>query len=93
MTKDQLKKFIMELEKENKKLKEENKKLEEKRIFSLGEYDYMILTSTTPQLKIMKKNNKWASTFTTDWFTVGKSVSSEFMEEDTLQELRDIGEI
>ena len=54
----------------------------------------MILTSTTPQLKIIKKNNKWASTFTIDWFTaVGKSVSSEFMEEDTLQELRDIGEI
>jgi hypothetical protein len=54
----------------------------------------MILTSTTPQLEIIKKKNKWASTFTIDWFTaVGKSVSSEFMEEDTLQELKDIWEI
>ena len=68
--------------------------IKEEYIFNLWDYDYMILTSTTPQLKIIKKNNKWASTFTIDWFTaVGKSVSSEFMEEDTLQELRDIGEI
>ena len=60
---------ISDLEKENKTLKEE-------RIFSLGEYDYMILTSTTPQLKIIKKNQNYS-----------------LMEEDTLQELRDLGEI
>ena len=67
---------IEELEEENKKLREEIKKLKEERIFSLGEYDYMILTSTTPQLKIIKKNQNYS-----------------LMEEDTLQELRDIGEI
>lgn len=54
-------------------LSKENKKLREERIFSLGEYDYMILTSTTPQLKIIKKNQNYS-----------------LMEEDTLQELRDI---
>ena len=59
-----------------KRLLEENKKLKEERIFSLGEYDYMILTSTTPQLKIIKKNQNYS-----------------LMEEDTLQELRDLGEI
>ena len=78
------------LEEENKKLKEdsktlesaiwdlvrENRRLKEERIFSLGEYDYMILTSTTPQLKIIKKNQNYS-----------------LMEEDTLQELRDLGEI
>ena len=57
-------------------LQDVNKKLKEERIFSLGEYDYMILTSTTPQLKIIKKNQNYS-----------------LMEEDTLQELRDIGEI
>ena len=67
---------IKQLEEENKKLREEIKKLKEERIFSLGEYDYMILTSTTPQLKIIKKNQNYS-----------------LMEEDTLQELRDIGEI
>ena len=88
---------ISELEEENKNLKDKIKhlefdvdawhqlkllleweieKLKEERIFSLGEYDYMILTSTTPQLKIIKKNQNYS-----------------LMEEDTLQELRDIGEI
>lgn len=33
-------------------------------VFNLWDYDYMILTSTTPQLKIIKKNNKGISTFT-----------------------------
>jgi len=33
-------------------------------VFNLWDYDYQILTSTTPQLKIIKKNNKWLSSFT-----------------------------
>ena len=38
-------------EKVNKQLREEL----EKRRFSLDEYDYIILTSTTPQIEIIKK--------------------------------------
>ena len=38
--------------------------IKEEYVFNLWDYDYMILTSTTPQLKIIKKNNKWDSTFT-----------------------------
>lgn len=82
--------FIDNLIEENKKLKKdlefvygwkdqlekENKSLKEERIFSLEEYDYMILTSTTPKLKIIKKNQNYS-----------------LMEEDTLQELRDLGKI
>lgn len=90
MTKDQLKKFIVELDQENKKLKSdlaniqcefwfecdecefwkrEMKKhkpclIKDEYVFNLWDYDYMILTSTTPQLKIIKKNNKGISTFT-----------------------------
>ena len=38
--------------------------IKEEYVFNLWDYDYMILTSTTPQLKIVKKNNKGISTFT-----------------------------
>lgn len=38
--------------------------IKEEYVFNLWDYDYMILTSTTPQLKIIKKNNKGISTFT-----------------------------
>ena len=38
--------------------------IKEEYVFNLWDYDYMILTSATPQLKIIKKNNKWDSTFT-----------------------------
>ena len=68
--------IIIDLQREIRELEEENKKLKEERIFSLGEYDYMILTSTTPQLKIIKKNQNYS-----------------LMEEDTLQELKDLGKI
>ena len=68
--------IIIDLQRKIRELEQENRKLREERIFSLGEYDYMILTSTTPQLKIIKKNQNYS-----------------LMEEDTLQELRDIGEI
>ena len=57
------------LEEENKKLKEKIKELEEQRIFSLWEYDYMILTSTTPQLKLIKKNNSDLYSNITVWTT------------------------
>jgi hypothetical protein len=71
-----LKSDLMQDMKEITELENQIKKLKEERIFSLGEYDYMILTSTTPKLKIIKKNQNYS-----------------LMEEDTLQELRDIGEI
>ena len=54
---------------ENNKLKERIKELEEQRIFSLWEYDYMILTSTTPQLKLIKKNNSDLCSNITVWTT------------------------
>ena len=57
------------LEEENKKLKERIKELEEQRIFSLWEYDYMILTSTTPQLKLIKKDNSDLCSNITVWTT------------------------
>ena len=53
---------IIELEKENRNLKEE-------RIFSLWERDYMILTSTTPQLKLTKKDNSDLCSNITEWTT------------------------
>lgn len=55
--------------KENKELREENKKLKEERIFSLWEWDYMILTSTTPQLKLTKKDNSDLYSNITIWTT------------------------
>ena len=58
-----------ELIEENKKLKERIKELEEQRIFSLWEYDYMILTSTTPQLKLTKKVNSDLCSNITVWTT------------------------
>ena len=61
----------------------------EEYVFNLWDYDYMILTSTTPQLKIIKKKNKWASTFTIDWFTaVGKAFSSLADEEDLYEDVK-----
>ena len=63
--------------------------IKEEYVFNLWDYDYMILTSTTPQLKIIKKNNKWASTFTIDWFTaVGKTFSSLTDEEDLYEDVK-----
>lgn len=63
--------------------------IKEEYVFNLWDYDYMILTSTTPQLKIIKKNNKWASTFTIDWFTaVGKTFSSLADEEDLYEDIK-----
>ena len=58
-----------ELIEENKKLKERIKELEEQRIFSLWEYNYMILTSTTPQLKLIKKDNSDLCSNITVWTT------------------------
>lgn len=65
----EIRKRSLELEEENKKLKERIKELEEQRIFSLWEYDYMILTSTTPQLQLIKKNNSDLYSNITVWTT------------------------
>ena len=50
-------------------MEQENKKLKEERIFSLWEWDYMILTSTTPQLKLIKKDNSDLYSNITIWTT------------------------
>jgi len=72
MTKDQLKKFIVELDKENKKLKEE-----------LEQYKKMF----EDQLKEVYIKN------TAEFLDKKFPKINWFMEEDTLQELRDLGEI
>ena len=62
-------KELHKLEEENRNLKEENRMLKEERIFSLWEWDYMILTSTTPQLKLTKKDNSDLYSNITIWTT------------------------
>ena len=71
MTKDQLKKFIVELEEENKKLKAELDKYKKQYEHSMWEDNW--------------KLTKWGyASFNEYW---------ELMEEDTLQELRDLWEL
>lgn len=63
--------------------------IKEEYVFNLCDYDYQILTSTTPQLKIIKKNNKWSSTITIDWFTaIWKTFSSLADEEDLYEDTK-----
>lgn len=63
--------------------------IKEEYVFNLCDYDYQILTSTTPQLKIIKKKNKWSSTFTIDWFTaIWKTFSSLADEEDLYEDIK-----
>ena len=63
--------------------------IKEEYVFNLCDYDYQILTSTTPQLKIIKKSNKWSSTITIDWFTaIWKTFSSLADEEDLYEDMK-----
>jgi len=100
MTKDQLKKFIVELEEENKKLKSDL--AFERTMLDNVRAEYKSLQNVNKKLK--EENEEYKKMFETQLKDGYIKNTAEFldkkfpkvnwfMEEDTLQELRDIGKI